>query len=360
MVINSNTSNFKTVYVIGAGASNEVDLPIGTKLKEEIARILNFRFDDGGHMKGGDRVVADALDVAASQNTPPSRDINPYFEASCRIRDGMPQAQSIDNYLDVHSDNEKIVTCGKLAIVRSILEAEKKSKLYFERTNIGNRPDFNKLKDTWFNHFFQLLTENCKAADLETRFGDLVLVIFNYDRCVEHFLYWALQNYYNILPDRAASLVKGIEIYHPYGSVGSLPWHKPTNAVDFGASPTSRMLFELTSQIKTFTEGTDVLKSSINTIREHLKTAHRLVFLGFAFHRLNLELLLPSSNIHSQNQHSHRHLYATAISISDSDVEIIKSELSLRAVVDHNYTNIRNDLECSKLFHEYRRSLAFR
>ena len=42
------------VLVLGAGASKEVNLPIGTELKSEIARLLDIRFEFGSRQKSGD------------------------------------------------------------------------------------------------------------------------------------------------------------------------------------------------------------------------------------------------------------------------------------------------------------------
>jgi hypothetical protein len=35
----------KTVYIVGAGASKEVNLPIGYELKSIISKLLNIQFD---------------------------------------------------------------------------------------------------------------------------------------------------------------------------------------------------------------------------------------------------------------------------------------------------------------------------
>ena len=50
-------------------------------------------------------------------------------------------------------------------------------------------------------------------------------------------------------------------------------------------------VFNLASQIRTFTEGTDPETSNIEALRQCLIESDRLVFLGFAYHRLNMELI---------------------------------------------------------------------
>ena len=152
----------------------------------------------------------------------------------------MPQAESIDNYLDAHAGNHQMELCGKLAIVRSILVAEGQSLLHFKRERVNSRPNFKVLESTWYNGFFRLLVKNCRKADLPARFASVVLVVYNYDRCIEHFLYHALQNYYGMEDSEAADLVSAIALFRPYGSIGHLPWQQDQMSVEFGSEPNAR------------------------------------------------------------------------------------------------------------------------
>ena len=45
----------KTLFVVGAGASKEVNFPIGTELTEEIAQLWDFEFDLN-QLKKGDKM----------------------------------------------------------------------------------------------------------------------------------------------------------------------------------------------------------------------------------------------------------------------------------------------------------------
>lgn len=236
---------------------------------------------------------------------------------------------SIDNFLDSHNGDKEIEFCVKLAIVRTILEAEAKSSIFVCHRSNGSRVEFDCLKDTWFYSFFQLLTDGCEVEDLPKRLDSIVLIIFNYDRCFEHYLYNALQNYYPIDAQTTAALLRRLEIYHPYGRVGSIPWLQSDILIPFGHDPSSGQLLALTKQIKTFTEGTDESSSDVKTIRSHMAQADRLVFLGFAFHPLNLELLMPESDL-SLRLKPKRRLYATAHGISASNANVILDELASR------------------------------
>jgi hypothetical protein len=348
----------KTVFIVGAGASKEVGLPIGSELKGSIAKALDLRFEKFYRRVSGDGHIFEALQLAATKE-PKRTDYLASLQHACwRIRDAMPQASSIDNFLDTHSVDKEIELCGKLAIVRTILEAESKSALFIDPLQ-SNRPmKFEGLESTWFNRFFRYLLGNCKPSDIGKRLSSVALVIFNYDRCIEHYLYHAIQNYYSMSASDVAQLLQRLEIYHPYGTVGSLPWLKQHNAIEYGASTNSGQLLQLTSQIKTFTEGTDESSSDVNSIRLNMKSSNRLVFLGFAFHDLNMDLLLPSF-VPLPDQSIGRRIFATAYGISDSDTETISAELESKSGTLGRKIHIRNKLTCSGLFQEYSRSMSF-
>ncbi len=344
------------MIVVGAGASTEANLPSGYELKERIADVLDIRFEDGVRRISGDHAVYEAIRLAIRRDEPDLRDVSLHLQAAWRIRDAMPQAISIDNFIDAHQGDRKIELCGKLAIVRSILKAERQSILFVDRQGGSLSLNYQSLEATWFNAFMQLLTENCKVDRLAERLSSIRLIVFNYDRCIEHFLYHSLQNYYGINHELAGSLVRDIEIYHPYGTVGNLPWYRSEHAVEFGAEPSSNQLVDLVSQIKTFTEGTDPNSSDVAKIRDGMAEARIVLFLGFAFHRLNLELIRPLRNANSTL--GDVRYFGTAVGISGSDCDVISSELAVLGGAKVENIALRNDLKCSKLFQEYWRSLS--
>ena len=127
----------KTVYIIGAGASKEANLPTGNELKSKISELLDIRFPIH-QQESGDRLITEVLRQHVSKITNGNNDINPYLYVAWHIRDALPFAISIDNFIDNQRDNDKIAFLGKLAIVRAILAAESKSNLKFTNT-IGTK-----------------------------------------------------------------------------------------------------------------------------------------------------------------------------------------------------------------------------
>lgn len=344
-----------TVFIIGAGASKEANLPTGYELKSIISRLLDIRFEGVFNQISGDYIITEAMRIHVRDPDGRSGDINPYLHEAWHIRDALPQAISIDNFIDAHRDNDKIALCGKLAIVRSILDAEKRSLLYFEKSRIDSNIKFGSLEKTWYIPFFQLLTENCGKNDLKERFKSITMVIFNYDRCIEHFIHCALQNYYRLSESEAADLVKDINFYHPYGDVGTLPWANRNGTMAFGAEPQSQHLLELSRKIKTFTEGTDPGSSEILEIRKHMGMANKVVFMGFAFHKLNMQLIAPEPVDNRDN--SEVKCFATTFGISKSDKEVIDEQIKelYRGNIKINMTN----LSCGEFFTEYWKGLSF-
>lgn len=343
----------KTIFVIGAGASKEANLPTGDELKSKIAQLLDIRFDWNNQISG-DSEIPNALRIVVRNENGQNGDINPYLHEAWHIRDAMPHTISIDNFIDQHRDNDKIALCGKLAIVKSILDAEKRSNLYFENVRIDATIDFENIEKTWYTDFFKLITENCAKNELNTRFQSITLIIFNYDRCIEHYLFHTLQNHYRVSEAEATELVKCIQIYHPYGCVGFLPWWQRDGSMAFGQNPNSQQLLELTQKIKTFTEGTDPKSSDIKEIKDHMAKASHLIFLGFAFHKLNMQLIAPAADVKGPNV---IRCFATTYQISDSNKEAISEQISnlYSAEVGIRMSNE----QCRGFFNEFWRSLAF-
>jgi len=341
----------KTLIVVGAGASKEGKLPDGTELKKKNSNILDLGWNDEGSFYG-DHLFLQVLEECRRQfgNTNA-------VQLAKKIREAMPLALSIDNFLDAHQGNLNLELCGKLAIVRAILMAERNSLLYIDLNSSNGSLDFQSLDRTWFIAFMQLLTENCKVDQLEDRLSSICFIVFNYDRCIEHFLFHAFQAYYEVNSIEAAKLVSKIEIFHPYGTLGTLPWawEQCGPVIDFGAEPGVENLIALAREIKTFTEGTDPDSSDISMIRDRVFESQIVLFLGFAFHRINLDLLRPGRN-HSENKLVR--YYCTGLGISDSDRDAIKIELGELAGVKQGHIILRNDLTCAALFREYWRSLS--
>jgi hypothetical protein len=171
----------KTVFILGAGASFEVHLPLGSHLRDSIADAIPLT--DKGKFVAGDRIIYDQVSKT------PAVQVDDYFAACKRIRDGIRLSDSIDNFLDLHKENRSIQLAGKTQIVRHIVDAERRSKLYVDRKLAANI-DYSKLthpKEVWYVRFIRMLGRDLNSTNIQDIFRNLTFVIFNYDRCFEFF-----------------------------------------------------------------------------------------------------------------------------------------------------------------------------
>lgn len=342
--------NGKTVYIIGAGASWEANLPLGDKLKGLIVEYLTFRELDIRGEPVGDRLIVSAL-----LNNTNKRLV---LDACNKICESLPMASSIDHYLNTHNKNEGIIYCGKLAIVRSINEAEKVS--HFFPKNSANI-DFMKINDTWYSLFFRTIVDHIDDLEkLKERLRSMVLVIFNYDRCIEQYLYYAIQRYFHIPTYETQELIKNITFYYPYGKVGQLPWlctNYSDGLCDFGENLTPDKLIQLSCGIRTFSESMEDKTNEIEEIRSQIINAGKLIFLGFAYHDQNMKLLFPSTNNLPINNKEIT-IYGTTYGMSMDNIRNIKTYFS--EIVDNtdDQLNLFSGT-CQEFYKDYRISLSF-
>ncbi len=357
-------SKEKHVFIIGAGASVELDFPDGQKLAAKIGPMVTFSHDPAYSERGDRHHIWDAIThFEVRRNI--SHDLTRYVEAGERIARGMPQAPSIDSYMASNAADTDVDLIGRLAIVRAILVAESQCPLVIKRNDRGVAfMDFGSVGNTWLNRFWHRLANGCVVDDLAAKLRKCTLVIFNYDRCVEQFLYHAIQNYYNVKPDVAQTIMGNLNIYHPYGTVGRLPWQPGDGvAVKFGQAEIgpADLLHLAQNNIKTITEQITTPSVEVANIRSALREATMVVSLGFSFQPQNLQILAQS--LTDPEISFGARFYATALDMSEPDREVVKSDLmTVRRRfhgIDVNTYNVAN-ATCVKLFDSYRKSLEIR
>jgi hypothetical protein len=347
----------RTLFVLGAGASFEANLPVGLGLAKMIVKKLDVRVGDHGRNIG----EGDGALLQQFKDQFPA-DFNGYLQAGWRIRDGLPTASSIDDFLDMHSHDELMQLAGKAAIVKTILEAERESHLFFDPNNSRDRSIvLGKLEASWFMRFLRVLGRNVAKANVRQIFDNVGFVVFNYDRCLEFFLLNALQAMYSISINEAVSIVQNLTIVHPYGTVGNLPDFGNGNQIPFGGGDQhfDYNTITLAKRIKTYTEQIGGSEQT-NAIRNEVIRADQIVFLGFAYHEQNMLLLRPPEELGHAIP-----IYGTAVGMSNSDVAIAIGELSswfLPEAVEGSdlieSIHIENKLTCAALFDNYAKSFT--
>ncbi|KHK92916.1 hypothetical protein [Novosphingobium malaysiense] len=340
----------KTVLVIGAGASVEVGLPMGSELLKQIVKLTDIKFDHYTQ-KSGDPAILEALKIILNEGREVTK-VNEHLHAAWQLGESASQAISIDNVIDALED-PKVELVGKLGIVQAILKAEAASPAFKRVQNMPDAIDLSKFSDAWYSSLTKLLTENVRKSEVGSIFDDLEIVNFNYDRCLEHYLPFSLASYYGLQADAIREIMQGLTIHRPYGVAGRLPWQKGDGpSVGFGqGSP--QQLADVAQQVRTFTERVEE-GEELAAMRATMAGADRVIFLGFAFHRQNVELL-------AQQVQDHTEVVATAFGISKSDKAVIDDELQkafqFQGILNEHRIELA-DMTCNQFFKEYWRTLT--
>jgi hypothetical protein len=253
-IIGPRMFNIPTVMVVGAGAGFDLEMPLGNRLAKLIADAVDFRMEAGalsrGHVK-----IAEALQGIGKGGW------GPLMIAGRMIAEGIQYTRSIDNYVHSHSDKSVVKTVAKIAIVKTILDAERACHIAtIDRSHPNRFRDEEKAHKSWLSDFFTVLQDGVvETLNLENIFDNLTIINFNYDRCVEHYLFHVFRRLY---PSRGEApliqlLSSKLKILHPYGVVGHLPWQSQTGVVTFGGEPSAQDLVLLSEQIRTYNEEVD-------------------------------------------------------------------------------------------------------
>jgi hypothetical protein len=302
------------VFILGAGASAEVGFPTGSLLKDNIANSLAF--DSGlSTWTSGDHELFRTLKKQFGDN------LKKYVEAGHAIARVANSFLSVDELLHHFSSRPEVVELGKIAIAREILKAESKSKLFnVHRSDIAN---LEGAQASWMHQFLSMALGSIRKEELADSFSKVTLINFNYDRSVEHYLYWALRERFKVDDTSAQDLIQRVKILRPYGSVGPLKWGG-TEGVDYGIGDVNKfsLLQRLSANIRTYTEQglPGNLQSDIESAVEDAKI---VIFLGFGFHAPNMSILHTRgrmgqkaifATVHGIDMHNYRFLQKRIIS----------------------------------------------
>lgn len=335
-----------TLFIVGAGAGVEADMPTGPDLMAIISQKLNFYIDRFENEYRGDLEILDAIKVRFRGD---SEAIDLHFKAGRKIANGLAGAISIDNYMHTHSTNPQVQICGKLAIAKSILEAEKRSKLSLPQGSIELDLSASWLNEAWYKPFSRKLMAGYQTEDVQSVFENVSVICFNYDRCIEHYLRFALSSYFGITRERAQELVETLSIVHPYGTVGELWNASSLPTVEYGQVLQLDSLVRAAERIRIFTEDQSDNKE-IAKAKQLFAQAKHIVFLGFGYLDQNLEVLRTSFDANYTRKESIR---GTAYGISDSDVGEIVIKLGELTKAKHTKMKIHNSKTTSELFKEH-------
>ena len=214
-----------------------------------------------------------------------------------------------------------LTNLGKALIITAILHREQTPVSGFKSEgsplwipeSLGQL-EFSPLRETWLVPFYRELRGGVSKSDFEDRLANNTFIIFNYDRCFEHFMIHALKEYDQYSPTEAVEVFNRIKIIHPYGKIAELEWQSDAEiGVSFGDVDAIETALQNYSRIQTFMESSE--KELGDEILEEVTSAQNLVFLGFGYADQNLELLGKGKDL-TRSHNDSRRVFGTCYGLS--------------------------------------------
>ena len=283
----------KTTFILGAGSNFNMGFPLGNELyNRAIKDILGDPESIIGRILQGLKIE----EIITGD----------YVEFARKLKNS--DLQSVDEFTYHHPQFEQI---AKVILLYYITICENKFDL------------FDQAKSHWYRYIWNLI----KTTDFEDfPAKDLGFISFNYDRSLEHYLYTTIYSTYgsrnNLDSKRLMNkLFKKIPIYHVYGKIDNLKFMDESSyldyeKVDFINNKNQQKRITLGEKlVNIYKSRIDNLKliysdrklpdSNIDQIRDIIINSGQLVFIGFAFNELNMEILgfkkgIPHSKYPSQ------------------------------------------------------------
>lgn len=333
----------KTTIVVGAGASCGFGLPTGPQLNGLIAEMVSTRVNEWGETIWTDD------HFNRSFRKWPGISGQELSQASQLIAKGIRLHPSPDDFLYAFGENESVIVAGKAAIAAAILKQEGRGWLAKLLDHEPEKSD--KLladhAECWPLQLIRLLSPGLRRSEASSLFREISFVNFNYDRCLEHIFYHALQRSHGVSTEEAAAIVSDIEIIHPYGRVAPLPWQSSIGAVPYGGSHAGH-LEALATSIHTLTEAHHT-EEERDQIGRTMTASARVVFLGFGFHRQNMDLIRANPHV---TQGWRARTFATAMGTSHSQREVFSHRMS-EALQLGARTPTLVDRDCEGFFNDF-------
>lgn len=270
----------KKIFILGAGANYDFGFPSGMELMQEIYSSWEQLNDDAIYHYVS---IMEKLKIRLPYNR------NHFVEQKIkRLSDRLyfSGADSIDDFLSQCKDDED-VQFGKLTILEVIFEKEQKAKEFGDGTLF-------KWEGNWLRVLFgeEFRFENIEKLKNKLDTDQFCFVIFNYDRCVEHFLYTAIQNYYGLNDEETKNIINKMSFYHVYGRLAPLDWQPEGNPLNFvGAVENVFDLYRLVHNIKIVNEDRGDAENIKDKINSQIRDANKVYILGFGFQESNWNLL---------------------------------------------------------------------
>lgn len=323
-----------TVFVVGAGASAEFGMPVGSSLAKKIAQSAVLMNINAPTPTIGDDTFFDTFRRIWRDTVSRAKPL----KASNAIANGISTAVSIDAFIDRFAGDQEVALIGKMLIALEIAKAERQSNIHKPTWDAivsnptayhGNSDgiQFRDPDDTWIGQFFRILCDG--VTDPRELGRNIAIICFNYDRCIEVYLRRQIAAGYQISAQAAHDIVMGMNIVHPYGTLGTPALEEgqfSEGILSFGHSIDQHSPLEIiASNIRTYTEQ-EHDPQMIAKIHEWIAHAKVLVFLGFGFNNQNLDLL-RISHLDGNGGITPPNVYSTGYGIANQVDSTIKRRI---------------------------------
>ena len=246
----------RTLFVLGAGASEPYKLPLGAELRDLLC--------SAGHIKD---LVSRELIQSKKFTT---AEINEFTTAFKRSGNN-----SIDHFL---GRNPRFESIGKLLIAGNICARENIDFLFS-----------NSNQDNWYQFVFNNMIDDSSSMENFSN-NPVRFVTFNYDRSLECYFQSALSNSYGRGIAESQKVFSKISLMHLYGSVGDLNVNDQTTLKPYQTDIDIKKLEKAASGIKIIPDDRSDDRE-FQLARNWFDWAEVVYILGFGFDRLNCERL---------------------------------------------------------------------
>ncbi|MET3781751.1 hypothetical protein ABIC32_002403 [Brevundimonas sp. 1080] len=233
---------------------------------------------------------ADSTIVSALHQSPTGYD-GPARQALSRIATSVTSRDSIDDFVNEWAAMPRLAEIAKLCIAQVIIAAESATFLGpHSRGETTPAVLLASMRPTWLDQVVRYVgSPRFERRRLHDALATTSFVVFNYDRCIEYYLYANLTSVQGLSAADAAVAISRINIIHVYGAIDPMP--ELGGRTSFGAVDARGLTFAA-SGLQTYCES--ITSHVAERIRATVQHAERLVFLGCAFHPQNMAALFPA------------------------------------------------------------------
>jgi hypothetical protein len=306
------TQSPKIVFVLGAAANKELDsngmMPVGSELAERIQRQLSSELNNNSRWPEGP--ISKTISSTGGLN-------DTHIQAMRRIEQGITHCESIDQFIDEWSDFRELTATAKFAIAYEILRSEAQTQPTAAMADATSATiAMRGIRDSWLGLIFRFANKGVRRRDTKKCLSNISFITFNYDRCLEAALYLFFRDGQNTSKEDAAIYASQVPVFHVYGFLGKLP-EFDIQGIRLGSTDYWNVSSG-SKQIKTFTEECESTHRS--ALQQTIQRADRIVFLGFGFHRPNVELIQPISLMGKE-------VFATVYGMRDREIAEVNRHL---------------------------------